>query len=103
MYRYQVPNANFPTTSGDTIQVSPLMENIAYQLSGVPGQTTNTFVLDPFVTGTTLADNSFRYLWLWLEDTQPIISGARYQYVLVHFGPNHEIDQLIPSNPVDVP
>lgn len=103
MYRYQVPNANFPTTSGDTIQVSPLMENIAYQLTGVAGQTTNTFVLDPFVTGTTLADNSFRYLWLWLEDTQPIISGARYQYVLVHFGPNHEIDQLIPSNPVDVP
>jgi hypothetical protein len=79
------------------------MENIAYQQTTVVGQGTNTLILDPFVAGTTLADTSFRYLWLWLEDTQPIISGARYQYVLVHFGPNHEVDQLIPSNPVDVP
>jgi hypothetical protein len=103
MYRYQVPNANFPTTSGDTIQVSPLMENIAYQLSGTPGQTTNTVILDPFVAGTVSADNANNYLWLWLADTQPIVSGATYKYILVHFGPNHEIDQLIPSNDVNVP
>ncbi|HVV73551.1 MAG TPA: hypothetical protein VHI52_18905, partial [Verrucomicrobiae bacterium] len=103
LYRYQVPNTNFPATSGDTIQVGPLMENIAYQLTAVPGQTTNTYLVDPFVAATTSSDNSNNYLWLWLKDTQPVISGARYKYVLVHFGPNHEIDQLIPSNEVDVP
>ncbi|HWY76488.1 MAG TPA: hypothetical protein VN281_12770, partial [Verrucomicrobiae bacterium] len=46
MYRYQVPNANFPVTSGDVIQVSPLMENIAYQLNSIPGQGSNTFIWD---------------------------------------------------------
>ncbi len=103
LYRYQVPNANFPKTSGDTIQVSPLMENIAYQVNAVPGQSTNTIIRDPFVVATASSDNSNRYLWLWLKDNQPVISGARYKYVLAHFGPNHEIDQLIPSNEVEVP
>jgi len=42
-------------------------------------------------------------LFVWLIDTQPQISGAGYQYVVVHFGADHEIDQLIPSNEVDVP
>jgi hypothetical protein len=103
MYRYQVPNANFPVTSGDTIQVSPLMENIAYQFSNVDGRT-NTLVQDPFVGVSTTSTNAIHnFLWLWLRDTQPQISGARYQYVLVRFKPNHEIDQLIPSSQVDVP
>ncbi len=100
LYRYQTPNANFPTVSGDVIQVSPLMENIAYQWSGVAGQGTNTFVLDPFVA----LSASYPYAFLWLRDTQPQISGARYKYLLVRFDPvTHEIDQLIPSNEVDVP
>jgi len=103
MYRYQVPNATFPVTSGDTIQVSPLMENIAYQVSVVAGQGTNTYIHDPFVVGTSFSSASANTLYLWLQDTQPVISGARYKYVLVHFGPNHEIDQIIPSNEVEVP
>jgi hypothetical protein len=102
LYRYQVANTNFPTVSGDTIQVSPLMETVSYRLAPT-GNGTNTALVDPFVAGTySLAGDTY-YLWLWLKDTQPIISGARYQYVLVHFGANHEIDQLVPSNPVDVP
>ncbi len=62
-----------------------------------------TVIFDPFVTATTTADSTHRYLYLWLQDTQPQISGARYKYVLVRFKPNHEIDQLIPSSEVDVP
>jgi len=105
MYRYQVPNPNFPVVSGDTIQVSPLMENIAYQIMGGGlGVPTNTIIHDPFLGASTTIDGSGHHLWLWLRDTQPQISGARYEYVLVHFNPdNHEIDQLIPSNEVDVP
>ena len=102
LYRYQVPNANFPSVSGDTIQVSPLMENIAYQISGTAGQQA-TYIHDPFVTVTTSADNTHHYFWLWLKDTQPVVSGARYKYILVRFKGNHEIDQLIPSNEVEVP
>lgn len=104
LYRYQVPNARFPATSGDVIQVSPLMETIAYELSGVPGSYTNTIIHDPFLVATTTTDNMKQsFLYLWLRDTQPQISGARYKYVLVRFKPNREIDQLIPSNEVDVP
>lgn len=102
MYRYQVPNALFPTPARDVIQVTPLMENIAYQLNGSQGQT-NTLIQDPFVTCTQSVDPTHNYLWLWLLDTQPQISGARYKYVIVRFKENHEIDQLIPSNEVDVP
>ena len=103
MYRYQVPSPSFPSTSGDTIQVSPLMENIAYQVAGSAAGPTNTYILDPFVAASSYADNTYNHLYLWLKDNQPVISGARYKYILVHFGPNHEIDQLIPSNEVDVP
>jgi hypothetical protein len=103
MYRYQVPNANFPVTSGDTIQVSPLMENIAFQYLVTLGQT-NTLIQDPFMGVSTTTAGNHHLLWLWVRDTQPQISGARYQYVLVRFKPNtHEIDQLILSSQVDVP
>jgi len=104
LYRYQVPTAAYPTVSGDTIQVSPLMEKIAYQYTGVQGKTGNTVIQDPFVVATTMpVSDTLRYLFVWLIDTQPQISGAGYQYVVVHFGADHEIDQLIPSNEVDVP
>jgi len=100
LYRYQVPNANFPTVSGDVIQVSPLMENIAYQQMNNPGQGIITFIQDPFVALSGVYPNAF----LWLRDTQPQISGASYRYILVRFDPiTHEIDQLIPSGEVDVP
>ena len=82
-------------------QVSPLMEKIAYQWSGVPGQTTNTIIHDPFVAVSGLSDGS---VFLWLRDMQPQISGARYKYIVVRFNPTtREIDQLIPSNEVLVP
>lgn len=99
MYRYQVPNANFPTVSGDVIQVSPLMENIAYQANA-----NSTAIHDPFIeTSVVSLTDNFLILYLWLRDTQPQISGARYRYVLVRFKENQEIDQLIQSNEVEVP
>lgn len=103
LYRYQVPNVNFPATSGDVLQVSPLMEKIAYATTGVPGQAKQTIIADPFLCETTSTDNSGHYLWFWLRDTQPQISGARYKYVVVRFRPDHEIDQIIPTNEVEVP
>jgi hypothetical protein len=102
MYRYQVPNANFPGVSGDAIQVSPLMEQIAYQQTKA-GTTTTTTFQDPFIAVSATSNGGTHFAWLWLRDTQPQISGARYQYVLVHFNGVHEIDQLIPSNTVEVP
>jgi hypothetical protein len=100
LYRYQVANANFPVVSGDVIQVSPLMENIAYQLSPTGNQTTNTIIHDPFIAVTAL----YPGVYLWLRDMQPQISGASYKYIIVKFNPvTHEIDQLIPTNEVLAP
>ena len=94
LYRYQVPNGNFPTVSGDIIQVSPLLENIAYGTSG--GGVT---IYDPFISA---AQEGF-YLYLWALDTQPQISGASYNYLVVRFGANREIEEIIPSFTVTVP
>ena len=40
LYRFQVPNTNYPTTSGDVIQVSPLMETVAYATNQTTASTT---------------------------------------------------------------
>jgi hypothetical protein len=103
LYRYQVPSADFPTVSGDVIQVSPLMEKIAWQLDTSPGKPSTTTIWDPFITATGQGTQSGATIYLWINDTQPVISGARYRYVLVRLKDNKEIDQLIQSNEVEVP
>jgi len=106
LYRYQVANANFPTVSGDVIQVSPLMENIAYQQVNIQGTAYFVYaaIADPFIAVTGANTGSGNEVYLWIRDTQPQISGASYKYILAHFDPvAHEIDQLIPSNVTQVP
>ena len=106
LYRYQMPNANFPTVSGDVIQVSPLMETIAYRQVVIQGTAyyVDSLIYDPFVAVTAYNSGSGNEIYFWIRDTQPQISGASYEYILVHFDPvSHEIDQLIPSNVTQVP
>jgi len=97
LYRYQVANAFFPQVSGDVVQVSPMMENIAYGKNG--GQTT---LYDPFilVTKKTGAVEPFA---IYLIDTQPVLNHATYQYLLVRFGENKEIDRIIPVGTATIP
>jgi hypothetical protein len=96
-YRYQVPNTNYSVVSGDLIQVSPLMEEVAYGVSG----TNSIIIRDPFVQLVQRADNSGNSD-LYLADTQPVVAGARYRYLLVRFKSNHEIDEVIPAGEVEV-
>lgn len=102
MYRIQLPNPAFPVASGDVIQVSPLMENIAYNLENVNG---NNFVniKDPFIRlGNPAAGSNIPISPIYLVDTQPVIGGARYVYLLVRFDDNHEIKEVVPSSIVEV-
>ena len=39
---------------------------------------------------------------MYLLDTQPVVLGARYRYLLVRFKEDREIDQVIPTNEVEV-
>jgi hypothetical protein len=104
LYRYQVPNANHPVVSGDLTQVSPLMEKIAFQHTTLAPYGSVTILRDPFVgvfpridreSGAPVYD-------LFLLDTQPVITGARYGYLLVRFGANREIEEVIPTNEVEL-
>lgn len=101
LYRTQLTNENFPRVSGDLAQVSPLIENIAYG-RGTWNGVDVTFLRDPFITVLPSATYPGRPQ-LVLRDTQPVIAGARYQYMLVHFGGNGEPDMVIPTNPVELP
>jgi hypothetical protein len=108
MYRCQVTNANYSRVSGDIIQVTPLMETIAYRIttnisSGQP--VIKHELLDPFVLydRSPGSSTSTWQLNLYLLDTQPVIRGAKYRYLLVHFGSNHEMDYILPTNDMEVP
>jgi hypothetical protein len=104
LYRYQVPNASFPNVSGDLTQVSPLMETIAAQVTTMQPWGLVTIVHDPFVLIRPLSPGSLvpsRYD-IFLLDTQPVIAGARYAYLLVRFGANREIEEVIPTNEVEL-
>lgn len=111
LYRCQVPNTRFPNVSGDIVQVSPLMENISYQITNFcinfGSQTvcyTNSLLRDSYI----LYDfypitDLFNYFFMYLQDTQPVISGARYRYLVVRFRKNGEIAEVIPTNEMEVP
>jgi hypothetical protein len=106
LYRFQVPNAEYPQVSGDIYQVSPMMESIASRLENFPGFGITAYQnYDPFVF---LASNTTRgepqWFDLLVKDTQPVISGAEYRYLLVRFDPvSKEIAEIIPTNTLVIP
>lgn len=104
LYRRQETNANYPVVTGNTVQVSPLVKAIAANVT--PGN--GTELLDPSIAVVArLAgpnDPGVRItLDLYLIDHHPVISGARYQYWILHFGRNGEPDQTIPAGEVEIP
>ena len=88
--------------SGDIIQCSPLMESIAFEKSG-----TSAIIWDPFVIydgiSVNLGSGTINYLNTYLRDTQPVLAGARYKYVLVRFGKDGEIAEVLGTNEMEVP
>jgi hypothetical protein len=111
LYRYQVPNERFAVVSGDIVQVSPMLENIAYEITNyciITGNQrichTNSLLRDSYIVYDRLPINDLTYSFFMLvPDTQPVISGARYKYLLVRFRKNGEIAEVIPTNEMDVP
>jgi len=111
LYRYQLSNSMFPNVSGDIVQVSPLLENIAYELTNycvMYGQGricyTNSLLRDSYVVYDRLMTNdNLHIFFMFVRDTQPVISGARYRYLLVRFKKNGEIAEVIPTEAMDVP
>ncbi len=102
LYRYQVPNAKLPRVSGDVVQVSPLIEEIAYrQVSS-----TTIEVCDPFIeilVPTAFGNSSAAEYQIFLLDTQPVISGATYVYLVVQYDERREPKRVIPLAPLLIP
>ena len=99
LYRYQVPNEDYPTPSGDIIQVSPLMTDIA---TGIDNGM--TLIRDPFVKIIPRGTGQLDQPWpIVLLDTQPAIRKASYAYIVVRFDTNGEIASVHPVPPVLVP
>jgi len=175
IYRYQVPNGQYGQVSGDMVQVSPLLEQVAFRYGFSPQfQAYGAILEDPFFAITPIAEDGFTqpcsaimpdlrgnydyddcfpndlvitqdpapgtYIGLgttsvtitatdrfgnqssiqttytpptpifsnpvtyeiFALDTQPVVEGASYRYLLVRFKENHEIDQVIPVDPIEV-
>ncbi len=100
MYRYQVPNAAVPDVSGSLIQVTPLLEEIAFRnSSSYPG----IELRDPFIALEWVPGALGPHQDIYLLDTQPAITQASYRYLLVRFRPDHEIDKVLVTQPVTAP
>ena len=100
LYRYQETNARYPQVSGDVYQVSPMMESIATVESG--GIISNE---DPFILVDPSADEPQGSGWydLLVKDTQPMVRGARYRYLMVRYdATTREIVEVIPTNPIEI-
>ncbi len=102
VYRAQIPNAAFPDVSQDVVQVTPLMEEIAFDRGLTPNGANAVFVHDPFIRLIpTTATPSAPDWELYLLDTQPVVDDATYQYFLVRLNPDtREIAEVMPTNPV---
>ncbi len=96
LYRQQVANFFFPNVSGDVVQVSPLIEHIAF--TSPSGN--YTYLDDPFFF---MSFPERGRVWdIVLKDTQPVVVGARYRYAFVRFRDDHELEEVIPLGEVEV-
>jgi hypothetical protein len=98
LFRQQVTNENFSVVSGDVVQVSPMMESIAWGLNGQ-----QPVILDPYI----LVERKPRALsrpGMYLRDTQPVVSGSRYRYFIARFNQLGELAEVIPAaNELEAP
>jgi hypothetical protein len=104
LYRMQVSNSSFPQVSGDLVQVTPLMEKIAYE-ERVHGGRPTVVIWDRQVAllppGAIPATDARRDLFVL--DRHPVLAGAKYRYLIVRYGPDREIDRVIPAGEIEIP
>ncbi len=100
IYRRQVTNSLYSTVSGDLYQVSPLIETIYYEPNP---SATNLVVYDPYFVF--VADDPYEEteIGIYVLDTQPATRGAAYEYLLMRYNDQHEVDRIIPGGTVEIP
>ncbi|MDQ8191657.1 hypothetical protein [Roseibacillus persicicus] len=101
LYRYQVPNIYFPTVSGDVAQVSPLVEKLRLHEAS-ENNVDYVQIQDPLITIARDPDNA-KEVGIYLIDSQGVVEGSNYIYLLVRFKEDGEVDRTIPTNSLFVP
>jgi hypothetical protein len=101
LYRYQVSNVELPQISGDVAQVSPLLERIASIPLSAPQP--HWAVRDPFIRVLPTRPHDGMIYDIFAMDTQPVIRGASYRYLIVQFDERGELRRVIPTDVVTVP
>jgi hypothetical protein len=133
IYRHQLPTAAKPDIVPNLVQVSPLIDRIGHAdnggsilirdkffrfvgwvgedppwaevpIGGTYSRSGQNLVLGQAVqhasTVPYLERGNSSIYWV---DPLPVVRGARYQYLIVHFTERGEIDRVIPTNYVDQP
>lgn len=99
IYRRQITNSLYSTVSGDLYQVSPLLESIYYE--SIPAAT-NLVVYDPYFLFVAAPFEEMD-ITIYALDTQPATRGAAYEYLLMRYNDQHEVDRIIPAGTVEIP
>jgi len=94
LYRYQVNPNTGQAVTGDIIQCSPLIEDLLLKIEGSDVKLYNPFI-DIFADGSSHG--------VFIKDNQPVVAGATYQYLLVRFKDDGEIDRVLQPNTVTFP
>lgn len=103
LYRMQTGSAvDLLPLSGDTAQVSPLLEAVAYTHESASSESV-TQVHDPFVSVQFSGIPGGVHGDIYLLDRNPVISGATYAYMLVRYARNGEIAEVLTTNSVQIP
>ncbi len=91
LYRAMVPGGPYVVAGGESYQVSPMMESITQEAINIVIDNDTLFetrVFDPYIfmePGTDDVGNEI--VDIYLRDTQPVIRGTTYHYILVNFDP----------------
>lgn len=100
LYRRQMPN-------GDIIQVTPLIEDIAYTHEPArpePENAPHTIIHDPWVMALLPRSGDELKGSLWIVDRHPVVRGAEYEYYVVFYNKTtHEVRAVITTNKVQIP
>jgi hypothetical protein len=112
VYRQQVANSAFPRVSGHLLQVTPLIERLAWNFfpaifGGSVQIPARTVVFDPLIAGgEEIFAGGFNFVAfpnLYLRDQQPVIVGATYQYYVTRMNAKHEVAEIINAGTVTIP
>ncbi len=111
VYRQQVTNALFAKVSGSLVQVTPMLEKLAWRyfsnFTGTVQVPSGTAIFDLLIAGgTELISQGGTFAnvnYLYLRDQQPVMIGASYHYYVVRFNTKHEVAETIDAGTVTIP